>query len=241
MTHPAAVRNDCAALDRIRQRALAEVPGCRVARDQFARLYDLAIDFAEEEPAVLERTRRRYMASQKEVVRRICRDTPYESFVIGCSYSCNSLIGPAMWRRWDKPYLQEMADEIHRHGKLLHIHFHGRAMETISDFAEIGIDCVCPFERSPGGDVDGVEGLRQVRALLRDRTTMNGNVHTVETLIRGTPEQVRREVREIREAFSGSARLIIGTGDQVGGETPEENILAMIEEAQLPNGIPNRP
>ena len=197
--------------------------------------------FAEEEPAVLEGTRQRYIASQKEVVRRICRDTPYESFVIGCSYSCNSLIGPAMWRRWDKPYLQEMADEIHRHGKLLHIHFHGRAMETISDFAEIGIDCVCPFERSPGGDVDGVEGLRQVRALLRDRTTMNGNVHTVETLIRGTPEQVRREVREIREAFSGSARLIIGTGDQVGGETPEENILAMIEEAQLPNGIPNRP
>jgi HAD superfamily hydrolase (TIGR01484 family) len=52
MTHPAAVRNDCAALDRIRQRALAEVPGCRVARDQFARLYDLAIDFAEEEPAL---------------------------------------------------------------------------------------------------------------------------------------------------------------------------------------------
>jgi hypothetical protein len=197
--------------------------------------------FVEEDTAVLEEYRRRYVDYQKGIVRRICRDTPYESFVIGCSYSCNSLIGPSMWRTWDKPYLQEMADEIHRHGKLLHIHFHGRAMETVSDFAEIGIDCVCPFERSPGGDVDGVEGLRQVRALLKDRTTMNGNVHTVETLIRGTPEQVRREVREIREAFEGSARLIIGTGDQVGEETPEENILAMIEEAQHPNGIPYRP
>ncbi len=52
MTHPAAVRNDCATLKRIRDRALSEVPGCRVARDQFARLYDLAIDFAEEEPAL---------------------------------------------------------------------------------------------------------------------------------------------------------------------------------------------
>lgn len=59
---------------------------------------------------------------------------------------------------------------------------------------------------------------------------MNGNAHTVETLIRGTKEDVRREVREIREAFEGCARVIIATGDQVGKETPEENILAMIEE-----------
>jgi len=58
---------------------------------------------------------------------------------------------------------------------------------------------------------------------------MNGNVHTVETLIRGTPADVRREVREIREAFCGNPRVIIGTGDQVGRETPEENLIAMIE------------
>ena len=32
----------------VRARILAEVPGCAVASDQFARLYDLAIDFAED-------------------------------------------------------------------------------------------------------------------------------------------------------------------------------------------------
>jgi hypothetical protein len=36
-------------------------------------------------------------------------------------------------------------------------------------------------------------------------------------------------VLAILEAFDGSPRLIVGTGDQVGGETPEENIQAMIE------------
>ena len=45
---------------------------------------------------------------------------------------------------------------------------------------------------------------------------------------------MRREVAEIRTAFAGSNRgdynrLIIGTGDQVGWETPDENIWAMIE------------
>jgi uroporphyrinogen-III decarboxylase len=114
------------------------------------------------------------------------------------------------------------------------MHFHGWSMEAAADFAEIGADCVCPFERGPGGDVDGLEGLRRVRALLRDRVAFNGNVLTVETLIRGTPGDVRREVGEIREAFRGSARFIVGTGDQVGVETPEENIVAMIEEAKRP-------
>jgi HAD superfamily hydrolase (TIGR01484 family) len=50
--YPGAVRNDHPALERIRLRALAEVRGLRVAKDQFARLFDLALDFAEEEPVL---------------------------------------------------------------------------------------------------------------------------------------------------------------------------------------------
>jgi HAD superfamily hydrolase (TIGR01484 family) len=50
--HPNAVRNDHPVLQRIRDRALAEVPGLRTAKDQFARLFDLALDFAEEEPVL---------------------------------------------------------------------------------------------------------------------------------------------------------------------------------------------
>jgi hydroxymethylpyrimidine pyrophosphatase-like HAD family hydrolase len=48
--HPDAVRNDHPVLQKIKERALAEVPGLRIAKDQFARLFDLALDFAEEEP-----------------------------------------------------------------------------------------------------------------------------------------------------------------------------------------------
>ena len=173
----------------------------------------------------------RYRNYMVRVARTICETTPLESLCIGCSWSCNSLIGPAMWRRWDKPVIQAVAEEVHRHDRLLHVHFHGKCLDTVADFAQIGIDCVCPFERPPGGDVVGLDGLRQVARLLGGRTTMNGNVHTVETLIRGKPEDARREVREILEAFEGNPRVIVGTGDQVGGETPEENIFAMIEEA----------
>ena len=39
-------------LTAVRDRILAEVPGCAVASDQFCRLYDLAIDFCEDVPAL---------------------------------------------------------------------------------------------------------------------------------------------------------------------------------------------
>ena len=174
----------------------------------------------------------RYTDRIVSLARAVCERTPFEALFIGCSWSCNSLLGPRLWRQWDKPVIAAVADEVHRHGRLLHVHFHGRCIETVRDFAEIGIDCVCPFERPPGGDVDGEKGLRQLAELLADRTTMNGNVHTVETLIRGNEEDVRAEVRQILDCFEGNPRLIVGTGDQVGRETPEENLHAMIDEVR---------
>ncbi len=186
------------------------------------------IDFMERERE-LDALRERYTDHKVRLVRALCEKTPFESYFIGCSWSCNSLIGPVMWRRWDKPFIKAIADEVHRHGKLLHVHFHGRCIETVEDFAEIGIDCVCPFERPPGGDVEGLAGLKEVARALAGNVTFNGNIHTVETLIRGKPDDVRREVSEILEAFQGSPRVIIGTGDQVGRETPEDNLRAMIE------------
>jgi HAD superfamily hydrolase (TIGR01484 family) len=48
--HPNAVRNNHSVLEGIKEKAFAEFPELRLARDQFARLFDIALDFAEEEP-----------------------------------------------------------------------------------------------------------------------------------------------------------------------------------------------
>lgn len=43
---------NAARIAEVRQRVLREVPGCGIASDQFCRLYDLAIDFCEDVPAL---------------------------------------------------------------------------------------------------------------------------------------------------------------------------------------------
>jgi HAD superfamily hydrolase (TIGR01484 family) len=50
--HPRAIRNDHPVLGRVKERALGEFPELRIAKDQFARLFDLALDFAEEDPVL---------------------------------------------------------------------------------------------------------------------------------------------------------------------------------------------
>lgn len=52
MIHPHAVPNTDPRLIALRDQTLEQVPGARLAHDQFSRLYDIAIDFAEEEPAL---------------------------------------------------------------------------------------------------------------------------------------------------------------------------------------------
>jgi hypothetical protein len=166
--------------------------------------------FISAEEELLDRYRIRYTEYQLDHIRNLSAGTPFESYNIGCSYSCLSLLGPELWRRYDKPYLAAVAEELHRYGKLLHIHFHGRSMAVADDFAEIGLDCVCPFERGPGGDVNTPSDLARVRKALGGRVTFNGNVHTVNTLIFGSPGEARREVAELKEAFARGGITMTG-------------------------------
>lgn len=50
--HPNAVKNDHPVLKRVKERAFTEFPELKLAKDQFARLFDLALDFAEEDPVL---------------------------------------------------------------------------------------------------------------------------------------------------------------------------------------------
>ena len=168
-----------------------------------------------------------YLDYMRRLTRAAFTHTTAEACFVGCCWSCMSLISPGLWRRWELPVIRAVADEAHRCGKLLHVHLHGKCRDVLVDMAACGADCICPFERPPGGDI---ADLAEVRRVLADRVTVNGNVHTVETLIRGTPADVRREVEEIfRQWGPDKRRLILGTGDQVGAETPDENIRAMID------------
>jgi len=175
--------------------------------------------------------RERHIAHGCALIEGALTRTSAQSVFVGCCWSCASLIGTPLWRKWDRPCIEAWTRAAHKAGGLIHVHCHGRCAELLPDFAEMGVDCLCPLERPPGGDITSAN-MARVKDVTRGRVALNGNVHTVETLIRGKPADVEREVKEIIDLWADDGRLIVGTGDQVGGETPDENIHAMIETAK---------
>ena len=172
---------------------------------------------------------KRHIEQVTGLIRAAFAHTTARAIFIASSWSSMSLLSPAIWRKWERPLLIAAIEAAHECGGLIHHHFHGRCMAILPDLAALGLDCICPWERPPGGDVTNLAAVRQA---LGEHTTFNGNVNTVETLIRGTPADAHREVQEILAAYEGSPRLIIGTGDQVGAETPDDNSHAMIAAAR---------
>ena len=191
--------------------------------------FEQVIQDLTDRPAEMAALQACYIAYLTEKTRAVFRHTAARSVFIGSIWSSLSLLSPKLWRRWDRPVLEAVVRAAHESRGLVHHHFHGRCRKLLPVLATLGLDCICPFERPPGGDVTD---LSEVAALLNGRTAFNGNVSTVTALIDGTPADVRREVREILAAFAGSPRLIVGTGDQVGAETPDDNIWALIEEVK---------
>jgi uroporphyrinogen decarboxylase len=133
------------------------------------------------------------------------------------------IMGPKIWRKHIKPRLAQVFDRIHQHGKYTGLHSCGDNTEIMEDLVEIGLDIFNPFQPEA---MDIVE----MKQKYGDRITFNGGIGTQGTLVYGSPEDVRREVRSVIREIGKDGGLIIETTKALRPEVPKENIVALIDE-----------
>jgi hypothetical protein len=105
------------------------------------------------------------------------------------------------------------------------IHSCGSVVALIPDFIEAGFDILNPVQCSAAGmDVQLLK-----REFGRSIVFWGGGVDTQKTLQFGTPEEVRREVRERLELFGAGGGFVFDAVHNVQATTPIENVLAMFE------------
>ncbi|MGI6209347.1 MAG: uroporphyrinogen decarboxylase family protein [Anaerolineae bacterium] len=144
----------------------------------------------------------------------------------GGSYITSSLISPEWYARYVVPTLRKQAEICHQYGVLFAVQTNGRSRAILPLIRDAGVDVLYPLERPPLGDVCIAEAKR----VIGNHVCLMGNVDPVHTLLRGTPEAVRREVREIAAAAgAGPGGLVISTSDQTCRDTPEINLWAYRE------------
>jgi uroporphyrinogen decarboxylase len=139
--------------------------------------------------------------------------------------SRSMLFRPELWRRWIRPHLADQVAAIKRHGLIAHYHCCGAMAEIIPDLIDMGVDILQPCQvHLPGMEPAWLK--REFGA----RVTFWGGVNTQQTLPFGTPEQVRKEVRERMRTLGRGGGYVLSPDHSLMPDVPPENIAALYDE-----------
>ncbi len=135
-----------------------------------------------------------------------------------------TLASPSLARKYALPAIQKWSAMCKEAGVPTILHSCGRSWELVEMLAEESeVSCINPLEVPPMGDTD----LATVKREYGDRIALMGNLHTTDTMLRGSVDQVYvAAVEAIRAAGEGGG-FILSTGDQCPRDTPDENIFAL--------------
>lgn len=134
------------------------------------------------------------------------------------------LMGYGLWKKFIHPHLKRMYQVVQDAGKTVFIHSCGDVDELFDDLIAIGVRVFNPFQP----EVMDVSGIMEQ---YQGRLAFWGGISTQRTMPYGTPEEVRREVRKMRD-LGRDGGYILSPSHALEGDVPLENLLALIEEAR---------
>jgi uroporphyrinogen decarboxylase len=136
------------------------------------------------------------------------------------------IMSPAYWRQFIKPRLAEIYALAKRHVRTVFHHSCGSIVPIVGDLIDIGLDVLHPIQPEA---MDIFHLKRQFGRHL----TFCGGVRTQDLLPRGTPQQVRDEVRRLKDVMGAGGGYILEPGITLQADVPAENLVAMVEEARV--------
>jgi len=135
------------------------------------------------------------------------------------------MISPQIYRQYLKPRQCKLFQAIREETKAkIHYHTCGSVYPLIPDFIEIGVDILNPIQVS-AKDMDPARLKREFGEWL----SFWGGVDTQRVLPRGTPEEVKEEVRRRIEEMGKGGGYVLGAVHNIQPDVPPENIVALFE------------
>ncbi len=129
-----------------------------------------------------------------------------------------------MYRRFYKSHHRRIFEAARRHGARVMQHSCGAVFDFIPDFIEIGADILDPVQTTAAG----MEPRRLKQEYGRD-ICFHGGIDTQNTLVRGTPADVRRHLDELVETLGAGGGFILAPSHYIQADAPWENVLTIFE------------
>jgi len=138
--------------------------------------------------------------------------------------SSNSLlISPEQFREFFIPPFEQMVKELSNLGLPVIMHNDGYIWDVLEDLVNTGIKGFHPVEKSAGMD------LNLVKSRFKGKLCPIGNVNNKTTMVTGTPEEIRAEVKECISIGAPGGGYIIATDHSLHDDIPLENVFAFID------------
>lgn len=135
------------------------------------------------------------------------------------------IMSPQTWRDMIRPGEQEEYDLVHSFDLDVWIHSCGNVQRIIPDLIDMGVQVLNPVQPE-------CMDLHYLKQAYGERLTFWGGVSTQQTLPYGTPDEVRAESRRVRDLMSRGGGYVFSPAQEIQGDVPAENIMALIEVAR---------
>ena len=142
----------------------------------------------------------------------------------------SQLISPEMFRQQLKPRVAQLLRRLKELAPRARRFFHsdGNVRPLLPDFIEMGVDVLNPVQFT----ATGMDPAALKADFGRDIAFWGGAVDTQGVLPRGTPGQVRDQVRRNLEILAPGGGYVFNTIHNIQADVPPENIMAMWETLQ---------
>lgn len=178
-----------------------------------------------DEPKLMKKLICAYTENTLEYIKAACELLHPDEIKFGGSCSSMSLISPQMFRDINLPFIEKATKICKDYGIVSHQHVCGKSKEVVEMLSHTDLNVMEPLERSPTGNID----LKEIKKRYGSKFCLKGNVHTIETMLNGSTQDVEMEVKRCIQDAGENGGFILSTGDQVPHMTPEENMIAFVE------------
>ncbi len=140
------------------------------------------------------------------------------------AYTNGLLMPPDVLDQYFFPWLRKIGDLAKKYNKPLIYHTDGVLWDVFDKIIECGVDTIHPIEPK-------AMDIKDVKNSVGNSLSVIGNID-VDLLSRGTPEDIRDNVKTNIETVGQDGGYCVGSGNSIPEYVKIENYLAMIEAAK---------
>jgi MtaA/CmuA family methyltransferase len=145
---------------------------------------------------------------------------------ISSPFAGAGFLRPEMYEEFIIPYESRVAAAVKAEGGFVYTHTCGAIGDRLELMVQSGISGIECLDPPPLGNVNLEEAVR----LLNGRIFIKGNVDPVNTLLRGSPDKVRRDVSEVLDrAGHVMSGFILSSACSVAPPVQPDNLKLMVE------------